>query len=111
MDARALAACYRADYEAAEAIRAALRAAVTQVIAGGYLQHKDGCEKKRGNAFGFKSNGCTRCFGTGYIPSETCDDCVDCQDECPECKGRLAVLTCTCGLDQLSALLARPEET
>lgn len=31
---------------------------------------------------------CARCFGTGYIPSETCFDCVDCQDICPVCKGK-----------------------
>jgi len=30
---------------------------------------------------------CGRCFGTGYIPSETCDDCIDCQDICPKCNG------------------------
>lgn len=31
---------------------------------------------------------CSRCFGSGAIPSETCDmGCVDCQDTCPVCKG------------------------
>jgi hypothetical protein len=30
---------------------------------------------------------CRRCLGTGLIPSETCNDCVDCQDDCPECSG------------------------
>jgi len=31
---------------------------------------------------------CARCLGTGYIPSETCDVCVDCQDQCPACGGK-----------------------
>lgn len=32
-----------------------------------------------------KPPACSRCFGTGYIPSDTCTDCVDCQDRCPLC--------------------------
>lgn len=35
---------------------------------------------------------CSRGFGTGYIPSETCDmGCVDCQDICPVCKNQPAL--------------------
>ena len=30
---------------------------------------------------------CKRCYGTGYILSESCDDCIDCQDKCPICDG------------------------
>lgn len=34
---------------------------------------------------------CQRCRGTGYIPSETCTDCVDCQDVCPACSRQPAL--------------------
>ena len=83
-----------------------------QQIAGlveqGFVQHKEGCEKRRG-FFGMKSNGCKRCFGSGYIPSETCTDCVDCQDVCPECHGRQPETNCTCGLADALARLTEPK--
>jgi hypothetical protein len=68
-----------------------------------YVQHKSECNTR--NVFFGRRSGtpCKQCYGTGCIPSETCDDCIDCQDTCPTCKGVQPPLICTCGLDDLLA--------
>ena len=76
-----------------------------------FCQHKDGCEKKP-RGFEFRSNGCKRCYGTGSVPADDCDDCADCQMTCPDCQGRQPERLCTCGLEAaLLAARATPAET
>ena len=70
-----------------------------------YMQHTEGCNTR--NAFFGRREGvqCARCHGTGCVPSESCDDCPDCQETCPVCKGVQSPLICTCGL----AAIRQPE--
>ena len=71
-----------------------------------YLRHDVNCHIT--NQFMRKRPACSRCHGTGYIPSEDCDECVDCQDACPICGNEPSIpAPCSCGLEAVASLLSQ----